>query len=80
MKNRKNILTDLRVVFAGECVLRDRNSETLLTGKRLPLSHRQAQEFVTQWRQSLRESERPSPLIRSEILGYVESLVHNLAD
>ncbi|MDR3147361.1 MAG: FAD binding domain-containing protein, partial [Treponema sp.] len=38
MKNRKNILTDLRVVFAGECVLRDRNSETLLTGKRLPLS------------------------------------------
>ncbi|MDR0731095.1 MAG: FAD binding domain-containing protein [Treponema sp.] len=80
MKNRKNILTDLRVVFAGECVLRNRNSETFLTGKRLPLSYRDAQEFSTQWRQSLREAERPSPLIRSEILGCVESLIYNLAD
>jgi CO/xanthine dehydrogenase FAD-binding subunit len=80
MKNRKNILTDLRVVFAGECVLRNRNGETFLTGKRLPLSHRDAQEFSAQWRQSLRETDRPSPLIRSEIFGYIESLIHNLAD
>ncbi|MDR2176826.1 MAG: FAD binding domain-containing protein [Treponema sp.] len=80
MKNRKNILIDLRVVFAGECVFRDRNSETFLTGKRLPLSYREAQEFSAQWRQSLQESERPGPLIRSEILGYVESLIYSLAD
>jgi CO/xanthine dehydrogenase FAD-binding subunit len=80
MKNRKNILSCLRVVFAGECVLRDRNAESFLTGKRLPLSPREAQEFSAQWRQSLREAERPSPLIRSEILGYIETLIYNLAD
>jgi CO/xanthine dehydrogenase FAD-binding subunit len=80
MKNRKNILTDLRIVFAGECILRSRSGETFLTGKRLPLSYRDAQEFSTQWRQTLRDSPRPSPLIRSEMLAYIESLIHNLAD
>ncbi|MDR3173647.1 MAG: FAD binding domain-containing protein [Treponema sp.] len=80
MKNRKNILTGLRVVFAGECVLRDQNSEASLTGKRLPLSHRDAQDFLGYWRETLADRERPSPLIRSEILGYIESLIYNLAD
>jgi CO/xanthine dehydrogenase FAD-binding subunit len=80
MKNRKNILVDLRVVFAGECVIRNRSSETLLTGKHLPLSYRNAREFSLQWRQLLREMESPGPLIRSEILAYIESLIRNLAD
>jgi CO/xanthine dehydrogenase FAD-binding subunit len=80
MKNRKNILTGLRVVFAGECVIRDQNGEAFLTGKQLPLSHRDAQEFLEHWRETLSGLERPSPLIRSEILGYIESLVYNLAD
>jgi CO/xanthine dehydrogenase FAD-binding subunit len=80
MKTRKNILSDLRIVFAGECLIRNRNSESFLTGKRLPLSYREAQEFTGQWRQGLRDLPAPSPLIRSEILGYIESLIHNLAD
>jgi CO/xanthine dehydrogenase FAD-binding subunit len=80
MKNRKNILTGLRIVFAGECVLRDQNSESSLTGKHLPLSHRDAQDFSARWRETLWKSDSPSPLIRSEIFGYIESLIHNLAD
>jgi CO/xanthine dehydrogenase FAD-binding subunit len=80
MKNRKNTLTGIRIVFAGECVIRDQNSEASLTGKRLPLSHRDAQEFLARWRDILSAQERPSPLIRSEILGCIESLVYNLAD
>jgi CO/xanthine dehydrogenase FAD-binding subunit len=80
MKNRKNILTGFRVIFAGEAVIRDHASETSLTGKQLPLSHREARDFSAQWRQLLQGLETPSPLIRSEILHYLESLVYNLAD
>jgi CO/xanthine dehydrogenase FAD-binding subunit len=80
MKNRKNTLTSLRTVFAGECVLRNQNSETSLTGKHLPLSHRDVQDFLTRWGETLSGPEKPSPLIKSEILGYIESLVYNLAD
>jgi CO/xanthine dehydrogenase FAD-binding subunit len=80
MKNRKNVLTSLRIVFAGDCVLRDQYNESLLTGKRLPLSYRDVQEFSARWRDTLAGSEKPGPLIRSEILGYIESLIYNLAD
>jgi CO/xanthine dehydrogenase FAD-binding subunit len=80
MKNRKNILTSLRTVFAGECVLRNQNGEASLTGKHLPLSHRDAQDFFARWGETLSGSEKPSPLIKSEILGYIESLIYNLAD
>jgi CO/xanthine dehydrogenase FAD-binding subunit len=80
MKNRKNILTSLRIVFAGECILRDQISESSLAGKRLPLSRREAQDFSVRWRETLAGLEKPGPLIRSEIQNYVESLIYNLAD
>ncbi|MDR1971124.1 MAG: FAD binding domain-containing protein [Treponema sp.] len=80
MKNRKNILTGLRVIFAGRRILRDKNSETFLVGKRLPLSGREAQDFSAQWRETLLEMEKTSPLTGAEIRNYVETLIHNLAD
>jgi CO/xanthine dehydrogenase FAD-binding subunit len=80
MKNRKNILTSLRVVFAGECILRDQDGETALTGKRLPLGRREARDFSARWQEILSAAEKPGPLIRSEISGYLESLIYNLAD
>jgi CO/xanthine dehydrogenase FAD-binding subunit len=80
MKSRKNILSDFRIVYAGDCILRDKNSESLLMGKQLPLSSRDALDFSAQWRQLLTGVEKPSPLIRSEILAYIESLIDNLAD
>jgi CO/xanthine dehydrogenase FAD-binding subunit len=79
MKNRKNILTSLRLVFAGDCLLRDPDNEASLAGKQLPLSRREAQDFSTRWRETLSGLERPNPLIRSEILGCIESLINNLA-
>jgi hypothetical protein len=80
MKNRKNILSDFRIVYAGDCTLRDKSSESFLIGKQLPLSRRDAQDFSAQWQQLLSGLEKPSPLICSEILAYIESLIDNLAD
>jgi CO/xanthine dehydrogenase FAD-binding subunit len=79
MKNRKNILSSLRAVFAGDCVLRDPDNEASLEGKRLPLNYRDIQEFSARWKETLSGLEKPSPLIRSEILGYMESLIGSLA-
>jgi CO/xanthine dehydrogenase FAD-binding subunit len=80
MKNRKNILTSLRVVFAGDCLLRDPDNEASLAGKRLPLSLREVQDFSARWKETLADLEKPSPLLRSEILAHIESLIRNLAD
>jgi CO/xanthine dehydrogenase FAD-binding subunit len=75
MKNQKNILTDIRIVFGGENVLRDKNSETAIIGKHLPLSHRDAEEFVEQWRSYLTALDSPGPILRAELLNFIESTI-----
>jgi CO/xanthine dehydrogenase FAD-binding subunit len=80
IKNPKNVLTDIRIVFAGEGILRDKNNETLLIGKQLPLNRRDAAVFVEHWKTYLSALESPSLIVRSEILNFIESLIFNLAD
>jgi CO/xanthine dehydrogenase FAD-binding subunit len=80
MKNQKNILSDIRIVFAGKGMLRDKNTETLLIGKQLPINLRDAGDFMDHWRTFLSALEEPGPLIRAEIFNFVESLILNLAD
>jgi CO/xanthine dehydrogenase FAD-binding subunit len=80
MKNQKNVLSDIRIVFAGSGILRDKNSETLLIGKQLPLNRRDALDFIEHWNSYLSALEEPPPLIRAEILNLVEALIISLAD
>ncbi|MDR0998472.1 MAG: FAD binding domain-containing protein [Treponema sp.] len=80
LKNQKTTLTDIRLVFAGEEILRDKNTETLLIGKHLPLNRRDAADFVEQWRVYLSALDQSGPLIHSEILNFIESLMSNLSD
>jgi CO/xanthine dehydrogenase FAD-binding subunit len=80
MKNQKSVLTDIRVVFGGETVLRDKNSEAVIIGKQLPLNHRDAEDFVEHWQTYLSALESPSPIIREELLNFIESTVSFIAE
>ncbi|GHV45228.1 FAD-binding protein [Spirochaetia bacterium] len=80
IKNPKNVLADIRIVFAGERILRDKNNESLLIGKQLPLNRRDALDFVEHWKAYLSALDSPTPIIRSEILNFIESLIFYLAD
>jgi CO/xanthine dehydrogenase FAD-binding subunit len=73
IKNQKNTLTDIRIVFGAEMILRDKNSETFLVGNQLPLSRKEANDFMEHWRNYLAALESPEALIRSEILNFIES-------
>jgi CO/xanthine dehydrogenase FAD-binding subunit len=52
-KMQKDILTDIRVVLAAGTVHREKNAESFLSGKHLPLAERDAAPFVTYWRDYL---------------------------
>jgi CO/xanthine dehydrogenase FAD-binding subunit len=80
LKNQKTTLTNIRLVFAGEGMIRDKNAEALLVGKHLPLNRRDAADFVEQWRVYLSGLDKSAPLIHSEILNFIESLMSNLSD
>ncbi|GHT66770.1 FAD-binding protein [Spirochaetia bacterium] len=80
IKTPKNVLTDIRIVFAGEGILRDRNNESLLIGKQLPLNRRDAADFVEHWKTYLSALDSLVPIVRQEILNFIETLVFNLVD
>jgi CO/xanthine dehydrogenase FAD-binding subunit len=80
MRNQKNLLTDIRVVFAGETILRDKNTESLLIGKKLPLDRRDAAHFADHWKSYLAALEQPGDLVKAEILNFIESGLQAIAD
>jgi CO/xanthine dehydrogenase FAD-binding subunit len=77
---QKNILTDLRIVYAGDRVLRDKNTETLLIGKQLPLDRKDALNFTEHWKTYLSALDAPEDLIRAKLLNFIESGIMGLTD
>jgi CO/xanthine dehydrogenase FAD-binding subunit len=77
---QKNILTDLRIVFAGSQVLRDKNCETSLVGKQLPLDRKDAAHFMELWKTFLSAVEVPGFMLRANLLNFIESCILSLSD
>jgi CO/xanthine dehydrogenase FAD-binding subunit len=80
MKNQKNTLADIRLVFGFHTILRDKNSEAVIIGKQLPLSRRDAEEFTEHWKTYLSALESPSAITRAELLNCIESTVSSIAE
>jgi CO/xanthine dehydrogenase FAD-binding subunit len=77
---QKNILTDLRVVFAGETVIRDKNSEAVLAGKHLPLDRRDISHFIELWKAFLSAVNSPGVMMKARMLNFIEEAAMELAD
>jgi CO/xanthine dehydrogenase FAD-binding subunit len=80
MKTQKNILTALRIVYKTGAILRDKNSEAILTGKRLPLNRRIAAEFVETWEHFLSGIQDLDELSKKELLNCIEMNIYNLSE
>lgn len=81
MRNQRNILTDIRLAFSGNIILRDRNSEILLIGKRLPLDRKDTYDFEEQWKTYLSYHIPPvDPFLQSTLLNFIESVLLSLSD
>ncbi|MDR2048087.1 MAG: FAD binding domain-containing protein [Treponema sp.] len=79
-KNEKNLLTDIRIVFAGSCLLRDKNSEAFLEGRKLPLDRKDAVHYREMWHTYLSGMDKPGPLLKAKLLNSIESCILGLAD
>jgi CO/xanthine dehydrogenase FAD-binding subunit len=79
-KTQKNVLSDIRIVYKADSVLRDKNCESVLAGQPLPLSRRIADEFVERWGTFLTETRHIDELSRRELLNFIEINVYNLLD
>ena len=93
IKNEKDILTDIRVVYSGKAVLRNKDSETMLIDKRLPLDPRDAAAFIEDWKNYLSDiavndktqftgdnDNTDADLIKTQILAFIENTINYISD
>ena len=80
IKNQKNALSDIRVVYKTGIVVRDKSSEAILIGKQLPLSRRVAAEFAESWGHFLSGIPNLDELSKKELLNFIEINVYNLTE
>jgi CO/xanthine dehydrogenase FAD-binding subunit len=80
IKNQKNVLTDIRVVYKTDTILRDKNSEALLVGRQLPISRKDAAEFTENWKTFLSGITGMDELSKKELLNFIELNINNLSE
>jgi CO/xanthine dehydrogenase FAD-binding subunit len=93
MRIEKDILSDIRIVYAGKAILRDKNSESMLSGRHLPIDRKDANSVVDSWKDYLHSLEgeentifpgehtsfKPE-LIKIRILQFIESTLIHISD
>jgi len=85
MNNEKNILTKIRVLYSDGIILREKNSETIFRGKRLPLDKKDADAFLDSWRNYLAtldstEHNGHLQLIRLRIINFITTMLRHISD
>jgi len=85
MRNQKDILTNIRIVYSGKTILREKNSETMFLGKRLPISRKDAEAFLDRWRNYLSsmegaENDSHVELTKSRIINFIKTVLRHISD
>jgi CO/xanthine dehydrogenase FAD-binding subunit len=79
-KTKKNVLSDIRIIYKTETIWRDKDSESIVIGKDLPLNHKIAADFVESWESYLRGVWNVDELSRKELINFIELNIYNLAE
>jgi len=79
-RTQKNVLSDIRIVCKIGAPWRNKESESLLAGKHLPLSRRIAADFIESWKTFLGGIDNVDELSRQELLNFIEMSIFNLSE
>jgi len=79
-KTQKNVLSEIRVIYKGLTIIRNKESETILNGKSLPLSRKTADEFTEKWREFLSDRHDISEFSKNALINSIEENVFNLLE
>jgi len=80
VRNQKDILSKIQIVFAGGVLLRDKDSESSLEGKALPLDRRDLIHYRKYWENYLENEKKPGPFLRDKIINAIETGITGLSD
>jgi CO/xanthine dehydrogenase FAD-binding subunit len=78
-KAQKNVLSDIRVVYKAQSTYRNKDGESILNGKSLPISRKTADEFVENWKGFLFDKKEPE-FSKNTLLNSIEENIYNLSE
>jgi CO/xanthine dehydrogenase FAD-binding subunit len=79
-RTQKNILSEIRLVFSGRQLIRNRDMDTSIAGKTLPLARRDAHVFTDKWRAILGGEACPNNLLRDQLINFIDDAVTKLVE
>jgi CO/xanthine dehydrogenase FAD-binding subunit len=79
-KTSKNILSEIRAIYKSCEIIRNKDGETILNGKSLPLNRKTADEFVENWDEFLKKRQDVTEFARNSLLNCIEENVYNLSE
>jgi len=77
---QKNILSDIRVIYKGNAIYRNKHGEDILKGKYLPLSRKTTHDFVASWLDYLAGKPEIGEFSKYSLLNSIEEYVFNLSE
>ncbi|GMO39551.1 MAG: hypothetical protein Ta2B_19310 [Termitinemataceae bacterium] len=77
---QKDILSSVRITFAGRQITNEKNLEYKLVGKQLPLDISEAESFVQVWKNYLESIEGRSEFACNRFLNFIESAIMHFVD
>lgn len=77
-KAQKNIISDVRLVFAGLSIIRNRSFEAILSGQQLPLNRKTAEGFVSLWETYLSDLPYPNGLLAAKMSNFIRAAIEDL--
>jgi len=80
VKTQKNTLSNIRVVYKGRSILRNKNAEGILAGKNLPLNRKAAEDFTNNWNEFLLNNSEINEFTRIELINCIENNLTNLSE
>ena len=76
---QKNMLTDIRIVYKADTILRNKNAEDILNGKILPLQRKITLDFMDNWKMFLGERNDVSEFSKNALIHNIEENVFILS-
>ena len=80
VQNQKNILAKIQIVFSGTALFRNKDSESFLEGKVLPLDLKDIVHYRKFWENYLETGQKPIPILRDKIINAIEAGIAGLSD
>ncbi|MCL2184490.1 MAG: FAD binding domain-containing protein [Treponema sp.] len=79
-KAQKNILSDIRIVYKGNIILRNKDLESYLNGKYLPLHRKTADDFLANWKEYLSHRPEMSEFSINAVMNNIDENISYLSE